>query len=81
MQRRHGKGRNSEQKGGENRPVLEPNAAGVDIGAREMYVCVPPDRDENPVRVFPTFTTDLNELVDWLVACGITTVAMESTGG
>jgi hypothetical protein len=65
----------------EQRPVLEPNAAGIDIGAREMYVAVPPDRDEQPVRVFDTFTADLNELADWLMSCGITTVAMESTGG
>jgi transposase len=60
--------------------VLEPNAAGIDIGAREMYVAVPPDRDEHPVRVFDTFTADLNELADWLISRGITTVAMESTG-
>lgn len=63
-----------------DRPVLEPNAAGIDIGAREIYVAVPPDRDEHPVRVFDTFTADLNELAHWLIACGITTVAMESTG-
>ena len=63
-----------------DRPVLEPNAAGMDIGAREIYVAVPPDRDEHPVRVFDTFTADLNELATWLLACGITTVAMESTG-
>src|SRR5271169_5438253 len=36
----------------EDRPVLEPNAAGIDVGAREMFVAVPPGRDENPVRVF-----------------------------
>ena len=64
----------------EDRPVLEPNAAGIDIGAREMYVAVAPDRDEHPVRIFDTFTADLNELADWLMSCGITTVAMESTG-
>lgn len=64
----------------QDRPVLEPNAAGMDIGAREIYVAVPPDRDEQPVRVFDTFTADLNELANWLMACGITTVAMESTG-
>jgi hypothetical protein len=37
----------------EDRPVLEPNAAGIDVGAREMFVAVPPDRDENPVGVSP----------------------------
>src|SRR6516225_9097643 len=60
--------------------VVEPNAAGVDIGAREIYVAVSPDRDPRPVQSFPTFTEDLNRLADWLEACGIETVAMESTG-
>jgi transposase len=64
----------------EDRPLLEPNAAGIDIGAREIYVAVPPDRDEHPVRVFSTFTEDLEKMAQWLVSCGITTVAMESTG-
>jgi hypothetical protein len=50
----------------EDRPVLEPNAAGIDVGAREMFVAVPPGRDENPVRVFATFTEDLERLTDWL---------------
>jgi len=40
-------------------PVFEPNAAGIDIGAREIYVAVPPERDAEPVRVFNTFTSDL----------------------
>ena len=64
----------------EDRPILEGSAAGIDVGAREMFVAVPPDRDGNPVRVFGTFTEDLHELADWLAACRITTVAMESTG-
>lgn len=63
-----------------DRPVLEVNAAGIDIGAREIYVAVPPDRDAEPVRVFSTFTEDLHRLTAWLRACRITTVAMESTG-
>jgi transposase len=45
-----------------------------------MYVAIPPDRDAEPVRVFPTFTADLEALADWLVDRGITTVALESTG-
>jgi transposase len=57
-----------------------PNAAGLDIGSAEIVVAVPPDRDADPVRVFATFTPDLHALVAWLVACGIDTVAMESTG-
>jgi transposase len=64
----------------EDRPILEPNAAGIDIGAREIFVAVPPDRDEHPVRVFSTFTEDLEKMAQWLASCGITTVAMESTG-
>src|SRR5260370_28399692 len=64
----------------EDRPVLEPNAAGIDVGAREMFVAVPPGRDEHPVRVFATFTEDLERLADWLLQCAGTTIAMKSTG-
>jgi transposase len=56
------------------------DAAGIDIGATSHYVAVPADRDEQPVREFPTFTADLERLADWLKQCGIRTVAMESTG-
>ena len=65
---------------GSERPVLEVNAAGIDVGARAMYVAVPPDRDPEPVRVFGTFTSELQALVKWLQQCRISTVAMESTG-
>ena len=56
------------------------NAAGIDIGAEEVYVAVPADRDGENVRVFPTFTADLQRMADWLKACKVETVAMESTG-
>jgi transposase len=56
------------------------DAAGLDVGASEIWTCVPADRDEETVRCFKTFTPDLHALADWLAACGITTVAMESTG-
>lgn len=56
------------------------NAAGIDIGAEEVWVAVPPDRDEESVRSFPTFTADLYGLADWLKQCRIETVAMEATG-
>ena len=46
--------------------VLEPNAAGIDIGAQEIYVAVPPDRDEYATRRFTSFTCDLQALADWL---------------
>lgn len=64
----------------EGLPCIHLRAAGMDIGAEEIVVAVPPDCDPEPVRVFRTFTPDLQALVAWLVACGIDTVAMESTG-
>ena len=45
-------------------PLLSPNAAGVDIGAREIFVAVPPDRDPESVRSYATFTEDLHRLAD-----------------
>jgi transposase len=81
-QKQAGRKRKGKRKGMcmDDRPLLEQNAAGVDIGAREIFVAVPPDRDENPVQVFLTFTEDLQRLGEWLIKCGITTAAMESTG-
>ena len=61
-------------------PVLKPNAAGIDMGAREVVAAVPADRDPESVRTFPTFTQDLQALADWFQRCRIDTVAMESTG-
>ena len=60
--------------------IVNPNAAGIDIAATEMQVCVPADRDGENNRRFGTFTKDLNEIADYLRACGIDTVAMEATG-
>jgi transposase len=60
--------------------TVNPNTAGIDVGSAEMYVAVPPDRDTQSVRIFQTFTSDLHELARWLLACRITSVAMESTG-
>jgi transposase len=59
---------------------LNLNAAGLDIGASEIYACVPEGRSEEAVKVFPTFTADLQALARWLKSCAVTTVAMESTG-
>ncbi len=55
-------------------------AAGVDIGAEEMWVSVPAERAAQPVRAFGTFTPDLYALADWLGQCQVTSVALESTG-
>ena len=56
------------------------NAAGIDIGSQSHHVAVPADRDVQPVRTFRAYTCGLEEMVKWLKACRITTVAMESTG-
>jgi len=60
--------------------LAHPNAAGIDVGSASHWVAVPVDRDDEPVREFKSFTADLNALADWLQACGVDTVAMESTG-
>lgn len=56
------------------------HAAGIDIGAEAHFVAVPPSDDPQPVRSFGAYTADLETLADWLATCGITTVALESTG-
>lgn len=60
--------------------VMFPNAAGIDVGSASHYVAVPPDRCEQPVREFESFTEELMALADWLAGCGIDTVVLESTG-
>jgi transposase len=55
-------------------------AAAIDIGATLHVAAVGPDRDEQPVRTFRTFTEDLQRLADWFAGCGIRTIVMESTG-
>jgi transposase len=64
-------------------PDWEPvnlHAAGVDIGSREHWGCVPAEACALPVRKFGTFTADLEKMADWFTECGITSVAMEATG-
>ncbi len=60
--------------------TVNPRAAGIDVGAQFHVVAVPPECDAEAVRTFRSFTGDLHRLADWLVACRIQTVAMESTG-
>lgn len=60
--------------------LVHPNAAGIDAGAEQHLVSVPEDRCQTPVRTFGTLTKDLHALADWLLACGIDTVAIEATG-
>lgn len=60
--------------------VVNPDAAGIDAGDESHFVSVPEDRSDEPVRKFGTFTEDLHALANWLVECGIKTVAIEATG-
>ena len=60
--------------------VVFPNAAGIDVGASSHWVAVPRQSSEQSVREFGAMTDDLNALADWLLACGVDTVALESTG-
>lgn len=57
-----------------------PDAAGIDVHSEENWVAVPPDRCEESVRTFGSYTEDLHAIAVWLKECGVTTVAMESTG-
>ena len=60
--------------------VMHPHAAGIDVGNSAHYVAGRPDREPDSVRRFDCFTADLHRLADWLPRCGVTTVAMQSTG-
>jgi transposase len=59
---------------------INPHAAGIDVGSRSHFVAVPEGASKQSVREFSGFTDDLYQMADWLIACGVTTVAMESTG-
>lgn len=80
MSRRHKTNRARQAASPEGIPIVNSNAAGMDIGANEIYVAVPADRDRQPVRCFGTFTVELGLLSEWLQQCRIETVAMEATG-
>jgi transposase len=60
--------------------VVHPHAAGIDIGNQSHFLAVSPSRDAQPVREFGSWTADLNRMAVWLKSCGVTTVAMQSTG-
>jgi transposase len=64
-------------------PVIHAHAAGIDVGAVEHWACVPEDSvpaSQPNVRPFRAFNSDLDQLVEWFVACRIRTVAVEATG-
>src|ERR1700761_2271660 len=80
--KRHRKTHKNKHKPTASKPLHEPlpDAAGIDLGATEIWVAVGPDRCQLPVRKFGTFTQDLLTILEWLLECGIRTVAMEATG-
>ena len=61
-----------------------PNAAGIDVGGSSHWAAVPPHMAQQvgceAVREFGAMTDDLQAMADWLLACGVDTVALESTG-
>jgi transposase len=59
---------------------INPNAAGVDIGAEEIVACVEGNGQTQIVRAFGNYTVDLENLGKWLREYGVKSVAMESTG-
>src|SRR6266566_3362053 len=60
--------------------IVHRDAAGIDIGGREHWVAIRPDRDEVPLRRFDCFTADLEQMAKWLLDKGVRSVAMQSTG-
>ena len=60
--------------------MVNPGAAAVDIGSTMHMAAVNPNADGDPVRSFGTFTGDLHAMARWFKTCGVTSVAMESTG-
>ncbi|MEJ7610298.1 MAG: IS110 family transposase [Ferruginibacter sp.] len=61
-------------------PVLQPDAAGIDISSKEHFIAVNPERDDKPIRCFGSFTEDLYAIAAWLKECRVNTIAMEATG-
>jgi len=61
-------------------PIIQPDSAGIDIGSSEIYIAVPGNRSEKPVRRSDTFTDALHQAAWWLKDCNIESIAMESTG-
>lgn len=60
--------------------LVFPDCAGIDVGKSKHYVAVNPERSDQPVRAFGSFTEDLKDMAEWLRSCGVDVVALESTG-
>ena len=61
-------------------PQIRTDAAGIDISPEVIYVAVDPRKDATPIRHYGTVTAEWYRIANWLKACGVRTVAMESTG-
>jgi hypothetical protein len=51
--------------------IIHPHCAGIDIGSREHWVAVDPDKATDPIRCFSSFTDSLNDMADWLESLGV----------
>jgi transposase len=60
--------------------IVHRHVAGIDVGNESHFVAVAPGDDAQPVREFGSWTEDLHKMVEWLKACGIQHVVMQSTG-
>lgn len=72
--------RSSSSPGKTGMSPVHPDAAGIDVGATHHVVAVREDRSGTPIRTFGCATPQLEAMAAWLGSCGVTTVAMESTG-
>jgi transposase len=61
-------------------PLVNPNAAGIDVGDTMHAVAVPEGRDQMRVKTFGAMTSDVQQIIAWLHQCKVDTIAMESTG-
>lgn len=80
MEKKDQKSEIKKKKHSQGMPVLNPFAAGIDVGDTMHDVAISDGVSGFEVREYSSFTEDLDELVNWLKSEGITTVAMESTG-
>lgn len=58
--------------------VVNPNAAGIDIGSRSHWVAVGQNAED--VKEFGVYSDDHQSLIKWLTEHEVATIAMESTG-
>jgi transposase len=60
--------------------VVHRNCAGLDVHKKVVVAAILVEGRPKEIRSFGTMTADLLELSDWLMGCGVTHAAMESTG-